>query len=152
MASRTPIPNNQIRSRNTIEQHEHCDDASARRVKIVDEYGNAINDGNPLAVNATVSGAADARSPFIFRIAMPSADTEYEFQFPLNTDQFILRPLKNKGLVKFSYIIGETNTAYDIIKPGNTLPKTDLKLSGTTKIFFQSPIPNNTMLIQVWTI
>lgn len=45
-----PIPNNQVRSRNKIEQHEHCDDANARRIKAVDTDGNPITIDNPFPV------------------------------------------------------------------------------------------------------
>lgn len=41
------IPKNQIKSRNTIEQREHEDDASARRVVAVDLSGNFIGQQNP---------------------------------------------------------------------------------------------------------
>jgi hypothetical protein len=44
------IPKNQIKSRNTIEQREHEDDASARRVLNVDPSGNPVTDLNPLHV------------------------------------------------------------------------------------------------------
>lgn len=50
------IPNNQIRSRNSIEQREHEDSAAARRVLIVDEDGNPINEANPLPSTAVVNG------------------------------------------------------------------------------------------------
>lgn len=47
------IPHNQLRSRNVIEQHEHCDEADARRIKHVDEFGSPINTQNPLPVRLT---------------------------------------------------------------------------------------------------
>lgn len=45
------IPNNQIKSRNTIEQREHQDDAAARRVLNVDADGNPITADNRLPVD-----------------------------------------------------------------------------------------------------
>jgi len=42
------IPKNQVRSMTAMAQDEHCDDADAKRVKIVDEDGEPINDTNPL--------------------------------------------------------------------------------------------------------
>lgn len=44
------IPKNQIKSRNTIEQREHEDDAAARRIVNVDKDGNFISETNPLFV------------------------------------------------------------------------------------------------------
>lgn len=42
------IPKNQIKSRNTIEQREHEDQAAARRVTIVDQDGNFQDSTNPV--------------------------------------------------------------------------------------------------------
>lgn len=61
-----PIRKNQITSRNKIEQQEHCDDAAARRIIIVDHNGNILGgvksvideSGNiisPLQTNITLS-------------------------------------------------------------------------------------------------
>lgn len=146
------IPENKLRHRNKIEQHEHCDIADARRTKLVDEDGNPINDSNPLSVNATLTGAAKAKNPLIVRVDMPLADTEYSYQFPLNTDQFSAHPELNKVPIKYAFILGESGTDYDKIKPGNVLRTGDLKLSGTTTIYFQSSVANNTMIFKVWTL
>lgn len=45
------IPNNQVKPVNTIIQSEHCDDADAKRAKLVDENGDPINSSNPLPIN-----------------------------------------------------------------------------------------------------
>lgn len=50
------IPKNQIKSRNVIEQREHQDDAAARRVILIDEFGNPFNDTNPLPAQAVING------------------------------------------------------------------------------------------------
>jgi len=50
-----PTPKNQVRSRNSIEQHEHEDLADARRVLLVDALGDFINSDNPLPVTATIN-------------------------------------------------------------------------------------------------
>lgn len=44
------IPKNQLKTRNTIIQSEHEDDADAKRVLIVDELGNFNSPENPLFV------------------------------------------------------------------------------------------------------
>lgn len=44
------IPNNQIKSRNVIEQREHEDNAAARRVVSVDKDGEFTEEGNPFPV------------------------------------------------------------------------------------------------------
>src|SRR5690349_14308160 len=48
--SQDNIPKNQIKSRNTIEQREHEDDAAARRVVSVDKTGEFIDEDNPTPV------------------------------------------------------------------------------------------------------
>jgi hypothetical protein len=53
--SKSRIRDNKIKSRNNIEQDEHCDVADARRVKLVDEGGDPINSLNPFPVDV-VSG------------------------------------------------------------------------------------------------
>jgi hypothetical protein len=39
------IPNNQIKTQNTINQAEHQDSADAKRVTLVDQNGNAVSGG-----------------------------------------------------------------------------------------------------------
>lgn len=50
------IPKNQIKSRNSIEQREHEDAAASRRILMVDEAGNAINNANPMPTTAVLNG------------------------------------------------------------------------------------------------
>lgn len=50
------IRDNQIKSINNIQQDEHQDSADAKRVMLVDEDGNPINDGNPMPIDAEFSG------------------------------------------------------------------------------------------------
>ncbi len=49
------IPKNQIRSRNVIEQHEHEDNASARRVVFVGPDGNFIGHDPTVPLNVRLS-------------------------------------------------------------------------------------------------
>lgn len=46
-----PIPHNELRHRNKIEQHEHCRETDARRVSVVDITGAKVSDDNPLPVS-----------------------------------------------------------------------------------------------------
>lgn len=50
------IPKNQIRSINKITEHEHEDNADAKRVVLVDENGEFISESNPLPTSAEFSG------------------------------------------------------------------------------------------------
>lgn len=50
------IRDNQVKSINNIHQDEHQDSADAKRVLLVDENGNVINEANPLPTNATFTG------------------------------------------------------------------------------------------------
>lgn len=49
----TGIPKNQIKTRNTIIQSEHEDDADAKRIVMVDSLGNFNSEDNPLFVQLT---------------------------------------------------------------------------------------------------
>ena len=141
------IPKNQVRSRNTIDQHEHCDDADAKRVMIVDQNGNPIDSGNPLPTTTVLSSA---KVPKIFEVDMPLADTEYEFEFPENTRMFVLKFIKNKRNIQYTYVATESGTKYSIIRPGNNLSIEDLLLgSGEVTIYFQSKQANNKALFDV---
>ena len=51
------IPNNRVRSRNTIEQAEHEDRADARRVVLTDPVGDFIGPANGLPVYIVDAGA-----------------------------------------------------------------------------------------------
>ena len=49
------IPKNQVRSIGKITQHEHCDDADAKRVKVVLKDGTPVDSANPFPVETMVT-------------------------------------------------------------------------------------------------
>ena len=51
------IRGNQITDQRTIIQNEHDEKSDAKRVLIVDENGNPVNEDNPLPTNATFTGS-----------------------------------------------------------------------------------------------
>jgi len=151
VADISPIPKNQVRSRNKIEQHEHSDAADARRVLPVDENGNPINAGNPLPVDVTISGESRAKTPFIYAISAATAGQEYSQLLPDNTAQIMLQCRKSEPTIRVAYAPNGTNgDEYWTVKPGNDYKEDNKKLIGKT-IYFQTNKDNQKIVILVWT-
>lgn len=142
------LPLNKVRSIGTIEQHEHEDSASARRVLPVDEQGNPINADNPLPVDVTISGESKPDNPTIFRVAVALANTEYSQLLPDKTAKFEIRVVELAKL-QFAFKINESGTNYFTIRPGTTYFNDDLNLVGKS-VYFQANKANVTVEILTW--
>lgn len=143
------IPKNQVRSRNSIEQREHEDDAAARRVLPVDEQGNPINSDNRLPVDALVNISSGADIPEIFNVTAPIANTEYSQLLPIKTRHLLIKVRDNDAIMRIAFESGDTDVKWVTIGLGNTFFIGDVELTGRT-VYFQTNKSNKVVEILAW--
>ena len=141
--NRPTVPEQEI-ERNTYDEEP----VVARRVSLIDKFGDRIDDSNPLPVAATVvQDYAD--TPTIFNSVAVSANTEYTQVIPNNTLSLILRA-RNSAVLQLSYVPGTTNTNYLTVFPGGVYIINNVKLVGKT-IYFRSNKANTVIEMECWT-
>jgi len=133
------IPKNQIRSPSAMLQDEHCDDADAKRSKLVDENGDPINSGNPLPVDAIINlTATKPDESTIFNFNAAQANTEYSVVLPDKTEVFTIAVRSSKAIkLQYSFVNGESSTKFITVRPGVTRKISGLGFTGTKTIYFQ---------------
>ena len=145
-----PIPNNNVRSRGKIEQHEHCDIADAKRVKIVDEFGQEINSSNPLAVDASVSeGAPSEIDLSIQNIPLALAADIAQINLPEKTVRVILKLQEDDADYRYAFSIAELSTNFIKVPAGNSVTLDDIFSSNTRLLFVQVEKDNSVVQLQV---
>jgi hypothetical protein len=120
--------------------------AVARRAILVDKFGNVIDNGNPLAVNATVSTSV-VRTPIIYNPIALLANTEYSQPLPDNTDQLMVKA-RNNARLQIAYS-PSTSIQFLTIWPGSIYKITGVKLIGKT-LYFRASLPNTVIEIETW--
>jgi hypothetical protein len=144
------LPKRQIRSIGTIQQHEHEDLASARRVLLVDQDGNYIDDQNPLPISGTINVAVDsADTPTIFNLSVPLANTEYSQVLPNNTKKLLIKSRVNNAKLQFAFESGESATNFITVPFGAFYESDGLLLVGKT-LFIRSTLAT-TIEVLAWT-
>lgn len=144
------LPKRQIRSIGAIEQHEHEDNASARRVVLVDFDGNPIDDQNPLSISGTISVAVDsADTPTIYNLDVPNPNTEYSQVLPNNTKKLLIKSRIHNATLQFSFENGESATNF-ITVPFGTFYESDGLLLVEKTLYVQST-KATTIEILAWT-
>ena len=142
------IPKNQIKSRNTIEQREHEDDAAARRSILVDKCGDKFGTPeNPIYVNPNAT-AADS-DPLIFNVPAALANTEYSQVIPDNTKAILVRVRDGLGILKVAFISGDSGINYLTVGLGNNLSISGVDLISKT-LYFQTNKPGKIIEILAW--
>lgn len=142
------IPKNQIKTRNSIEQREHEDDAAARRVVPVDQDGDFFGtSGNPIYVIPTIGPSAS--DPEIFNVEATDADTEYEQELPDHCNALLIRVRDGEAKLQVSFNAGETSTKFITVGLGNNFYVSGVDLVGKS-IFFQASKPGKVIEILTW--
>ena len=132
--NRSKVPEEQV-ERITFEE----DPINARRVFLVDEYGDQIDDNNPLPVTATISGAGDPQSRFGYRIAYPVANTETSFSIPANTKKLYVAVERKDAILRVSFVANGTDPSlandFLTVEYGNSYWREGIKLVGKTMYY-----------------
>lgn len=84
--------------------------------------------------NVNIQGSAN---PLIANIDIPTAGTEYSYTLPLGTKQFLIRS-RNGSKIQLSYNAGESSTLYITVPKWCFYSESELLLTTSTDIFFQS--------------
>lgn len=95
--------------------------------------GSAIEPNADGSINVKELGVS---TPLITNIAVPLANNEMSFTFPLFTKRFTFNVLGDSK-AQFSYIPGQSGTNFKTIYPGNEYKETDLTLTGPLTIYFR---------------
>jgi hypothetical protein len=80
---------------------------------------------------------------------MESGGTEYSFQLPSGTRQFVLKLRENKVL-QVSYQENESGSIFTRVPPGAFLSEAGLLLTAPVSIYFQSPDSDQIAEIRYW--
>ena len=144
------LPKRQIRSIGAIEQHEHEDNASARRVVLVDIDGNPITDQNPVPISGTISVAVDsADTPTIYNLDVLVANTEYSQVLPSNTKKLLIKSRVHNATLQFAFAVGQSGTNFVSIPFGAFYESEGLLLVGKTLYIRSTKV--TTIEIMAWT-
>jgi hypothetical protein len=120
----------------------------ARRVVLVDPWGCRIDDDNPLPVSGNITIGDSAANPTIFNINATLSDTEYSQALPNGTTQFSIKA-RNNAKLQISYTLGQTNTSFLTITPGNIYVVKSVKLTNKT-LYFRSTKNDTVVEIVTW--
>lgn len=142
------IPKNQIKSRNTIEQREHEDNAAARRVTPVDKDGEFFDENNRFPVDAIVN-ISDIDTPTIANIPVPLANTEHSYTFPDGTSKISIKVRGGHAIIKYAWEEDESDTNFITVGYGNEEIIDGVSLNNKT-LYFQVSKDNQIIEIQSW--
>lgn len=142
------IPKNQIKSRNTIEQREHEDNAAARRVTPVDFDGDAFGTpSNPIYVIANDNPTSS--DPTIFNVEALLANTEYSLVIPDNTSAITARVRDGAAILQVAFVPGDSSLNFLTVGMGNNFSVSGVDLVGKT-LYFQVSKPGKIIEILTW--
>lgn len=88
-------------------------------------------------------------SPIIYNVTTTLANTEYSQVLPSNTKEITLNARGNAKL-QITYNLGQSNSVFKTIFPGEIYKETGMNLIGKT-IYFQSTKPGEVVEIITWT-
>lgn len=149
------IPKNQIRSQGTIAQHEHCDDADAKRVKVVLKDGTSVDSSNPLPVDAVVNldniEFPTSQTPEVVNINIPTANIEQSFALPTNTRSIMFRLRGNNSNLQFTFQSGQSGTAFFTLTRGAVYKESNLNTAANTTLYFQTTTDGQILELIYWT-
>lgn len=129
------IPRNQIRSINAIYQDEHEDAADARRVTLVDAFGEFINSSNRLPVDVIINSGA-ATTPKVVNVPVSNAWQEVSYNFANNTNKISMRVRDGYAKIQYAWEAGKSGTDFITVQMGNVETIEGVELQGKT-LYFQ---------------
>jgi len=120
----------------------------ARRVILVDKYGDKYDGTNRLPVDANVV-IGTISNPLIQNLPVPLASTEYSITYPVGTRTFMLKVRSGTSRIQFSYLPGQSNTSFISISSSGYYREEGLNGSSIT-IYFQCDKPNQIIETLSW--
>lgn len=149
------IRGNQITDPRTINQNEHEEKADAKRVLLVDENGNPVNQDNPLPTEAVINlSATKPDTQGVFNTLVTAANTEFSVVLPAKTEIFTIRVKSNKAIVlRYSFQVGQSGVNFIQVRPGSIRKISGLSFDVPTSIYFQLnkiEVGGTTVEIETW--
>lgn len=116
----------------------------ARRVIMVDDYGQFYDESNPFPVSATFSGSItipldNPDSPANLNTTLSLQATEYTITIPVTCKQFTLKSRDQTALLQMAFISGQSGTNYTKIPYGCNYTSPVLSLTGPINVYVQCP-------------
>lgn len=138
-----------------LQEHERAvyeeEPVVAKRVFIVDDWGEPYDSDNPLPVEATISDNAP-QNLFVYRRAYITAGVEASQLIPSNTKKLFVSIAGKNGVMRTSFTSGGTNDPsgdYVTTETGNSYDREGLKLIGKT-LYYQANKDNVIIEIEAW--
>lgn len=142
--NKTKVPEQEI-ERITYVEEPVC----ARRVHLVDQYGNDYLMSNPLPV--TISNVSPTpNNPTIANIAVPLANTEYSYLIPASTKSFRISVRGGLAKLQLAFVAGKSNIEFTSIGFGCCYSIENITTSALLTAYFQCSKPNEIVEIITW--
>lgn len=128
----------------------------ALRTILVDALGDKYSAANPFPVDASINvdnlsvDITNPGNPTTYNIAVPDANTEQSFTFPIKTKRFSMRIRGGEAKIQISYVSGESGTIYFTNEMGNIYNSGDIDPVDPLTVYFQCSKDNKIIEIQSW--
>lgn len=99
------------------------------------------------AITTTIAGSA---SPVVVNLALTLADTEYTYELPAATKQFLLRVRESDASLKLAYVLGDSASTYLTVPRGCFHSQDSLTLNAPLDLYFQTPSASRTLELLYW--
>jgi hypothetical protein len=119
----------------------------AKRVVMVDRWGDIYGPNNPLPIQPGQSSMAT--TPDIQNILAAVANTEYSFTVPAGTRQYRFK-VRGNAKIQYCFISGNSNTVFMTVDPGNSEGETDILLPADKTIYFRVTKDNTKIEVLTW--
>lgn len=88
-------------------------------------------------------------TPVITRVAMTTAATEYSYTLPANCRQYMIK-LSGSAVLQLAYVSGDSSVNYLTVPRNCFYAESDLKLTSTVTLYFQSNQSSQVAEIVAW--
>lgn len=134
-----------IEADGSLNANVEVDAADGDNIAIRDSNGDELDIQPDGSINVNVSPTT---TPNIANVVTLLANTEYQHSFPANTKKFIVQ-CRGSAKLKLAFVVGNTNTNYITLFPGNSYKEEALNVSGLS-VYFQSSKAGETVEILSW--
>lgn len=111
--------------------------------------GGAAADDVPLNIDVDVS-ALTVLNPQIQNILLTTAGDELAVVLPIGTKRFKFQAV-NDSLLKYSYLLGQSNSVYITVWPGNSEEETNINALAALTLYVNSNKDNTPVQLLAWT-
>lgn len=121
----------------------------ARRVVLVDKFGEKIDESNPLNVTANVD-VGGVVLPLIQNLSVINSGQEYPISVPITTKRFMIKSRSGNTRIQISYTAGQTNTNFITLSAGSAYTEENLTLIAPLMLYIECNKPNQIIELISW--